>query len=125
MLDDPESGIVTPAGVVVEIVQGEGGSVPAPIPWLKELRRITKERNIPLIVDEVQTGIGRTGKLYAFEHADIEPDVLVLSKAIGGSLPLSVVLYDKGLINGKRVHISAPLEEISLRWLQDELLCNL
>ncbi|MDO6847528.1 aspartate aminotransferase family protein [Priestia megaterium] len=97
MLDDPESGIVTPAGVVVEIVQGEGGSVPAPIPWLKELRRITKERNIPLIVDEVQTGIGRTGKLYAFEHADIEPDVLVLSKAIGGSLPLSVVLYDKRL----------------------------
>ncbi|MED4066076.1 aspartate aminotransferase family protein [Priestia megaterium] len=97
MLDDPESGIVTPAGVVVEIVQGEGGSVPAPIPWLKELRRITKERNIPLIVDEVQTGIGRTGKLYAFEHADIEPDVLVLSKAIGGSLPLSVVLYDKKL----------------------------
>jgi diaminobutyrate-2-oxoglutarate transaminase len=97
LLDDPESGIVTPAGVIVEVVQGEGGSVPAPIEWLKELRRITKERNIPLVIDEVQTGIGRTGKMFAFEHAGIEPDVLVLSKAIGGSLPLSVVLYDRRL----------------------------
>jgi diaminobutyrate-2-oxoglutarate transaminase len=97
LLDDPESGIVTPAGVIVEVVQGEGGSVPAPLKWLKELRRITKERNIPLIIDEVQTGIGRTGKMFAFEHAGIEPDVLVLSKAIGGSLPLSVVLYDRKL----------------------------
>ncbi|MEK4875466.1 aspartate aminotransferase family protein [Bacillus sp. FSL W8-0102] len=97
LLDDPESGIVSPAGIIVEVVQGEGGSIPAPIEWLRELRRITKERNIPLIIDEVQTGIGRTGKMFAFEHAGIEPDVLVLSKAIGGSLPLSVVLYDRSL----------------------------
>jgi len=97
LLDDPESGIVTPAAIIVEVVQGEGGSIPAPIEWLKELRRITKERNIPLIIDEVQTGIGRTGKMFAFEHAEIEPDVLVLSKAIGGSLPLSVMLYDRRL----------------------------
>ncbi|KKI94044.1 2,4-diaminobutyrate 4-aminotransferase [Bacillus sp. SA1-12] len=97
LLDDPESGIVRPAGIIVEVVQGEGGSIPAPIEWLKELRRITKERNIPLIIDEVQTGIGRTGKMFAFEHAGIEPDVLVLSKAIGGSLPLSVMIYDRRL----------------------------
>lgn len=97
LLDDPEGGIVKPAGIVVEVVQGEGGSVPAPIEWLRELRRITKERDIPLIIDEVQTGIGRTGKMFAFEHARIEPDVLVLSKAIGGSLPLSVVVYDRRL----------------------------
>ncbi|HWO97828.1 MAG TPA: aspartate aminotransferase family protein [Bacillus sp. (in: firmicutes)] len=97
LLDDPEGGIVKPAGIVVEVVQGEGGSIPAPIEWLKELRRITKERDIPLIIDEVQTGIGRTGKMFAFEHAGIEPDVLVLSKAIGGSLPLSVVVYDRRL----------------------------
>ncbi|WP_299089430.1 aspartate aminotransferase family protein [uncultured Metabacillus sp.] len=97
LLDDPESGIVRPAGIIVEVVQGEGGSIPAPIEWLKELRRITKERNIPLIIDEVQTGIGRTGKMFAFEHAGIEPDVLVLSKAIGGSLPLSVLIYDRRL----------------------------
>jgi diaminobutyrate-2-oxoglutarate transaminase len=97
LLDDPESGIVKPAGIIVEVVQGEGGSIPAPVKWLQELRRITKERNIPLIIDEVQTGIGRTGKMFAFEHAGIEPDVLVLSKAIGGSLPLSVMLYDRSL----------------------------
>ncbi|HZG70905.1 MAG TPA: aspartate aminotransferase family protein [Chondromyces sp.] len=97
LLDDPECGIVKPAGIVVEIVQGEGGAIPAPIEWLKELRRITRERDIPLIIDEVQTGIGRTGKMFAFEHAGIEPDVLVLSKAIGGSLPLSVVVYDRRL----------------------------
>lgn len=83
--------------MILEAVQGEGGSIPAPIPWLKEIRRITKERGIPLIIDEVQSGIGRTGKMFAFEHAGIIPDVLVLSKAIGGSLPLSVVIYNKDL----------------------------
>jgi diaminobutyrate-2-oxoglutarate transaminase len=97
LLDDPESGILPPAAMIFEVVQGEGGSIPAPIEWLQEMRRITKERNIPLIIDEVQTGIGRTGELFAFEHAGIVPDVLVLSKAIGGSLPLSVVIYDKEL----------------------------
>ncbi|WP_301551512.1 aspartate aminotransferase family protein [Guptibacillus hwajinpoensis] len=97
LLDDPESGILPPAAMILEVVQGEGGSVPAPIEWLKEMRRITEERGIPLIIDEIQTGIGRTGKLFAFEHASITPDVIVLSKAIGGSLPLSVVIYDKKL----------------------------
>ncbi|MDM5198377.1 aspartate aminotransferase family protein [Fictibacillus enclensis] len=97
LLDDPESGILAPAAMILEVVQGEGGSIPAPIEWLQEMRRITKERGIPLIIDEVQTGIGRTGEFFAFEHAGIVPDVLVLSKAIGGSLPLSVVVYDKAL----------------------------
>ncbi|KKB73396.1 MULTISPECIES: aspartate aminotransferase family protein [Bacillus] len=97
MLDDPESGILPPAGMIFEAVQGEGGSVPARAEWIREMRRITKERGIPLIIDEVQTGIGRTGKMFAFEHAGIIPDVIVLSKAIGGSLPLSVVVYDRDL----------------------------
>ncbi|KZE68860.1 2,4-diaminobutyrate 4-aminotransferase [Fictibacillus phosphorivorans] len=97
LLYDPESGILPPAAMILEVVQGEGGSIPAPIEWLREIRRITKERNIPLIIDEVQTGIGRTGELFAFQHAGIVPDVLVLSKAIGGSLPLSVVIYDREL----------------------------
>ncbi|MCK1994683.1 aspartate aminotransferase family protein [Peribacillus muralis] len=97
LLNDPESGLLAPAGMILEAVQGEGGSIPAPIPWLKEIRRITKEKGIPLIIDEVQSGIGRTGKMFAFEHAGIIPDVLVLSKAIGGSLPLSVVIYHKDL----------------------------
>jgi diaminobutyrate-2-oxoglutarate transaminase len=97
LLDDPESGIAPPAGLILEVVQGEGGSIPAPDDWLRDVRRITRERDIPLIVDEIQTGWGRTGKLYAFEHAGIVPDVVVLSKAIGGSLPLAVVVYHEDL----------------------------
>ncbi|WP_134757333.1 aspartate aminotransferase family protein [Paenibacillus athensensis] len=97
LLDDPESGIVKPAGLILEAVQGEGGAIPAPAEWLREIRRITQERDIPLILDEIQCGIGRTGKLFAFEHAGIVPDVLIISKAIGGSLPLSVVVYHERL----------------------------
>jgi diaminobutyrate-2-oxoglutarate transaminase len=95
ILNDPESGVRPPAAMVLEIVQGEGGSIPAPAEWLREIRRITEQHGIVLIVDEVQTGFGRTGKLFAFEHAGILPDILVLSKAIGGSLPLSVLVYRK------------------------------
>ncbi|HEY9725895.1 MAG TPA: aspartate aminotransferase family protein [Chroococcales cyanobacterium] len=97
MLTDPESGIVPPAGMILEIVQGEGGVIPAPDKWLREIRRITYEQDIPLIVDEIQTGFGRTGKLFAFEYSGIIPDVLLLSKAMGGSLPLSVVVYHQKL----------------------------
>ncbi|MFC0332022.1 aspartate aminotransferase family protein [Paenibacillus sepulcri] len=97
LLNDPESGILPPCAMIFEVVQGEGGSIPAPVEWIREMRRITREHNIPLIIDEVQTGIGRTGKLFAFEHAGIIPDVLVLSKAIGGSLPLSVMIYNDQL----------------------------
>ncbi|MBX3301072.1 MAG: diaminobutyrate--2-oxoglutarate transaminase [Nitrospira sp.] len=97
LLDDPNSGIVMPAAMIVEVVQGEGGVIPAPDDWLREIRRITSERKIPLIIDEVQTGLGRTGALFGFERAGIIPDVLLLSKAIGGGLPLSVVLYKSEL----------------------------
>ncbi|MBX0304389.1 diaminobutyrate--2-oxoglutarate transaminase [Haloarcula salinisoli] len=97
LLDDPESGITDPAGMILEPVQGEGGALPAPDEWLREIRRITRERDIPLILDEIQAGLGRTGELYAFEHADITPDVVTLSKAIGGGLPLAVVVYDGSL----------------------------
>ncbi|MBS0180172.1 MAG: diaminobutyrate--2-oxoglutarate transaminase [Nitrospira sp.] len=93
LLDDPNSGVVEPAAMILEVVQGEGGVIPAASSWLQEIRRVTKERDIPLIIDEVQTGLGRTGRLFAFEHAGIVPDVVVLSKAIGGGLPLSVVVY--------------------------------
>lgn len=95
ILGDPESGVRLPAAMVLEVVQGEGGAIPAPVEWLREIRRITEEYGILLIIDEVQTGFGRTGKLFAFEHAGIVPDILVLSKAIGGSLPLSVLVYRK------------------------------
>ncbi|MDH6575273.1 diaminobutyrate--2-oxoglutarate transaminase family protein [Kitasatospora sp. MAP5-34] len=93
LLDDPSGGVVPPAAMILEVVQGEGGVVPAPDGWLREMRRITAERGIPLIVDEVQSGVGRTGAMWAVEHSGIVPDAMVLSKAIGGSLPLAVVVY--------------------------------
>lgn len=93
LLDDTNSGIAPPAAMILEVVQGEGGVIPAPDEWLREIRRITREREIPLIIDEVQTGIGRTGAMYAIQHAGVLPDALVLSKAVGGGLPLGVVVY--------------------------------
>ncbi|MCP3820654.1 diaminobutyrate--2-oxoglutarate transaminase [Streptomyces sp. A3M-1-3] len=93
LIDDPSGGVIPPAAMILEAVQGEGGAVPAPDAWLREMRRITTEREIPLIVDEVQTGVGRTGAFWAVEHSGIVPDAMVMSKAIGGSLPLAVVVY--------------------------------
>ncbi|MFD3930796.1 diaminobutyrate--2-oxoglutarate transaminase family protein [Streptomyces sp. NPDC058614] len=93
LLDDPKSGVPQPAGMILEPVQGEGGVIPAPDAWMRRMREITASRSIPLIADEVQTGVGRTGTFWAVEHSGITPDVMVLSKAIGGSLPLAVVVY--------------------------------
>jgi diaminobutyrate-2-oxoglutarate transaminase len=97
VLADPESGVTKPAAIIVEAVQGEGGCIPASAYWLRALRELTLEHDVPLIVDEVQTGLGRTGHLFAIEHAGITPDALVLSKAIGGGYPMSVVVYHKRL----------------------------
>lgn len=97
LLSDPESGVLPPAAVIVEAVQGEGGVVPAAPQWLRGLADIVQGAGVPLVLDEVQTGFGRTGTMFAFEHAGIRPDILVFSKAIGGSLPLSVVVYDQVL----------------------------
>lgn len=95
MLSDPESGIAKPACVIVEAVQGEGGVIPAPPEWLAGLRALTARLDIALVIDEVQTGIGRTGAMFAFEHSGIRPDAVVLSKAIGGGFPLALVAYDE------------------------------
>ncbi|MCO8162811.1 aspartate aminotransferase family protein [Pseudomonas sp. 21LCFQ010] len=97
LLSDPESGVQPPAGIIVEVVQGEGGVIPAANSWLRGLREITARHKIPLIIDEIQSGFARTGKLFAFEHAGIIPDVVVMSKAIGGSLPLAVMVYQDWL----------------------------
>jgi diaminobutyrate-2-oxoglutarate transaminase len=93
LLNDPEAGVALPAAVIVEVVQGEGGVIPADIEWLRGLRRITEQAGVALIVDEIQSGFARTGRMFAFEHAGIVPDVVTLSKAIGGSLPLAVMVY--------------------------------
>ena len=78
--------------VMLEPVQGEGGVIPADMEFLKALRELTKAHGILLIVDEVQTGMGRTGKLFAYEHAGITPDIMTLGKGIGGGVPLAALL---------------------------------
>lgn len=97
LLDDPNGGVVPPAAMVLEPVQGEGGVVPAPDGWLRAMRQITAERGIALIADEVQTGVGRTGAMWGVDHSGVVPDVLVLSKAVGGSLPLALIVYRQEL----------------------------
>ncbi|MFD8935037.1 aminotransferase class III-fold pyridoxal phosphate-dependent enzyme, partial [Streptomyces sp. NPDC059578] len=97
LLDDRKSGVPHPAAMILEPVQGEGGVIPAPDDWLRRMRALTAARDIPLIVDEVQTGVGRTGAFWAVEHSGVTPDVMVLSKAIGGSLPLAVIVYHEDL----------------------------
>ncbi|MEZ8708477.1 pyridoxal phosphate-dependent class III aminotransferase [Vibrio alginolyticus] len=95
LLNDDESGIMKPAAIIVEPVQGEGGVVPAPAFWLRDLRRICDEHGILLIFDEIQCGVGKTGYNFAFEESGIVPDILCLSKAIGGGLPMSLLVINK------------------------------
>ncbi|MEU6381157.1 aminotransferase class III-fold pyridoxal phosphate-dependent enzyme [Streptomyces sp. NPDC046909] len=101
LLDDPLSGIPDPAGLIVEPVQSEGGVIPAPDAWMRRVRQITAARSIPLIADEIHTGVGRTGAFWAVQHSGITPDVMILSKAIGGSLPLAVIVHRADLDPGK------------------------
>ena len=85
---------VTPgevAAFLVEPVQGEGGYYPAPMPFMKRLRELADEHGILLVLDEIQTGFGRTGRWFACEHYGIEPDVLLMGKAIANGLPLSAL----------------------------------
>jgi 4-aminobutyrate aminotransferase/(S)-3-amino-2-methylpropionate transaminase len=80
------------AAIVIEPILGEGGFVPAPQEFLAGIRRICDDHGIVLVADEVQTGFGRTGKLFAVEHYDIEPDLMTLAKSIAAGLPLSAVV---------------------------------
>ena len=78
--------------VMLEPVQGEGGVIPATREFMQGLRRLTKNANLLLIVDEVQTGVGRTGELFAYQLSGIEPDIMTLGKGIGGGVPLAALL---------------------------------
>src|SRR5207237_4376607 len=82
----------TVAAIVIEAVQGEGGFVVAPREFLQGVRRLCDEHGIVLVVDEVQTGYGRTGRMFAIEHYDVEPDLITVAKSIAAGLPLSGVL---------------------------------
>ncbi|WP_400162084.1 diaminobutyrate--2-oxoglutarate transaminase [Brevibacillus sp. TJ4] len=93
LLQDRGSGIDMPAAIIVESVQGEGGLHKASFPWLRELRHICDEFGIFFILDDIQTGCGRTGTFFSFEPAMIEPDVICLSKSISGyGLPMALTL---------------------------------
>ncbi len=87
------------AAIIIEPVLGEGGYVPAPITFLKQLREICNNYGILFIADEVQTGFGRTGKMFSFEHALIEPDIIVMAKGLGSGLPISAIGSSSKLMN--------------------------
>ncbi len=134
-LRDSHGGIAKPAAVVLELVQGEGGVIPARRDFVVRVRELTRELDIPLVVDEVQTGCGRTGTWYAFEQYGIEPDVIVASKALSGiGLPAAVILYDErldawgpgahsGTFRGNQMAFAAGVEAIRIIE-RDEILKN-
>jgi acetylornithine/N-succinyldiaminopimelate aminotransferase len=80
------------AAVIIEPIQGENGVIPAPVGYLEAVRRITRQHGALLIVDEIQTGMGRTGSWFAFQHSGIRPDVVTLAKGLGGGLPLGACI---------------------------------
>ncbi|HEV2705780.1 MAG TPA: acetyl ornithine aminotransferase family protein [Pyrinomonadaceae bacterium] len=121
------------AGIVVEAVQGEGGYVPAPKEFLQGLRRICDREGILLIVDEVQSGMGRTGKMFACEHYDLQPDIVTLAKGVASGLPMGACVARADLMDwqpgahastfgGNPVAIASALKTIEL--LERELIAN-
>ena len=121
------------AGIVVEVVQGEGGYVPAPKEFLQGLRRICDEHGIMLIVDEVQSGMGRTGKMFASDHHDLKADIVCIAKGIASGLPVGACVARASLMNwkpgahastfgGNPVGLAAALKTIEL--LERELVSN-
>lgn len=87
------------AGILLETIQGEGGVLPLEGSFLRFVARLARERKIPLIIDEVQTGNGRTGRLYSYMHYGILPDMVTTAKGLGGGLPIGAVLFSRELGN--------------------------
>jgi 4-aminobutyrate aminotransferase len=121
------------AAIIVEVVQGEGGYVPAPREFLQGLRRICDEHGIMLIVDEVQSGMGRTGKMFASDHHDLKPDIMCLAKGIASGLPMGACVARADLMDwkpgahastfgGNPVALAAALKTIEL--LEGGLVAN-
>jgi acetylornithine/LysW-gamma-L-lysine aminotransferase len=87
------------AAVILEVVQGEGGVYPASAEYLRATRRICDERGALLIVDEIQSGFGRTGKMFAIQHFDVTPDILTCAKSLAGGVPMGAVLIGRNVNN--------------------------
>ena len=94
-LKNPASGWGEVAAIIIEPVQGNGGMIPAPVGFLKALREVCDRHGTLLIVDEVMSGFCRTGKMFAYQHEDVEPDLIVMGKSISGGLPLAACVARK------------------------------
>jgi 4-aminobutyrate aminotransferase len=121
------------AAIVVEPIQGEGGYNVAPTEFLQRLRELTTKHGILLVVDEVQSGMGRSGKMFAIEYTGVEPDMMAIAKGIASGLPLGVAVARAGLMawppgahastfGGNPVSCAAALATITL--LKDQLIAN-
>lgn len=133
LLSDPSSGIDKPAAAIVEAVQGEGGLNVASTDWLKALQALCKKHDILLILDDIQSGCGRTGTFFSFEPAGIEPDIVTLSKSLSAyGLPFAVVMIkpelDKwlpgehnGTFRGNNHAFVTAAAAIEHYWSNDEL----
>ncbi len=122
------------AAIVIEPVQGEGGFYQTPLPFMQRLREICDEHGICLVADEVQTGFARTGKLFAIEHYDIEPDLIPIAKALGGGFPISGVIGKAeimdaaepgglgGTYGGNPISVAAALAVLDI--IAEEKLCD-
>ena len=96
LIEDPHSGVAKPAAIIVEAIQGEGGSIVPDGDFLPRVREICDKYDIILIVDEIQAGFCRTGKMFSFQHTDTVPDIITMSKALGGvGFPISGIAYKK------------------------------
>lgn len=94
---DPDSGATNPGAILLEPIQGEGGVVVPPPEFIREVRRICDEYDLLLIVDEIQTGFGRTGAMFACEEFNLTPDIMCVGKTLGGGLPMAAVLMKEEL----------------------------
>ena len=133
VLDDKSSGVDHPAAIIVETMQGEGGVNVASDTWLQGLERLCRERDMMLIVDDIQVGCGRTGTFFSFEAAAIRPDIVTLSKSLSGfGLPMSIVLmkpeFDQwqpgehtGTFRGNNLAFVSAVETLRLFWQDDAL----
>ncbi len=106
VLEDPHSGVVNPAMTIVEPIQGEGGTIIPHNSFIKRIAEINNQYEIPIVFDEIQAGFCRTGKFFSSEHSGASPDIITLSKALGGGFPLSAIAYRKDLdVWSKAAHI--------------------
>src|SRR5215213_3491760 len=107
------------AAVLVEPIQGEAGIVVPPAGYLRRLREITREHNALLICDEIQSGLGRTGKLFAYEHEEVRPDVVIVGKALsGGFYPVSGILTDDPVI---RIAPPLTIKKEEIDWAMERI----